>query len=60
MRDKCNECRFSAQVNIGEDREMIRACIYILHRLEARPCKAGAECTVFEPGNPGRRGALLW
>ncbi len=39
---------------------MIRACVYILHRFEARPCKAGAECTVFEPENPGRRGALLW
>lgn len=39
---------------------MIRACVYILHRFEARPCKVGAECTVFEPENPGRRGVLLW
>ena len=60
MREKCNKCQFSVQVDIGEDREMIRACVYILHRFEARPCKAGAECTVFEPENPGRRGELLW
>lgn len=60
MRDKCNECRFSAWVNMGADCEMLRACVYILHQFEARPCKPGAECTVFEPGNPGRRGALLW
>lgn len=60
MRDKCKICRFSSTVNVGEDREMIRACVYILHRFEARPCKAGAECTVFEPGNPRERGFPLW
>jgi len=60
MRDKCNKCRFSSTVNVGEDREMIRACVYILHRFETRPCKAGAECTVFEPGNSRERGFPLW
>lgn len=60
MGEKCRECRFSSEVNIGIDGEMLHACVYILHRFEARPCGADAECTVFEPGNPGKRGALLW
>ena len=49
MRDKCNNCRYSCQVNVGEDSEMLRACVYILVRAEHRPCKPGADCTVYEP-----------
>lgn len=60
MREKCNKCRFSAWVNLGEDREMLRACVYILHRFESRPCAAGAECTAFEPCEQGRRESVLW
>lgn len=54
MREKCGGCRYSAAVNVGEEGEMLRACVYILHRYEHRPCGAGAECTVFEPAAPGR------
>ncbi len=49
MKDKCKRCIFSQEVNVGEDCEMLRACVYILKRFERRPCPAGAECTVFEP-----------
>lgn len=47
MRDKCNECRYSAEVNVGEAGEMLRACTYILSRFRRRPCPPGEECTVF-------------
>ncbi len=60
MRDKCNECRFSVWVDIGNDREMLRACQYILVKYRRRPCGAGAECTVFEAGRAGERGLALW
>lgn len=60
MGDKCKKCRFSVQVNVGEGREMLRACQYILVRFQRRPCKAGAECTVFEPGHAGERLDCLW
>lgn len=48
MRDKCNQCIYSCPVNVGEDCEMLRACLYILMRYEKRPCPAGEACTVFE------------
>lgn len=48
MRSKCNKCIYSCPVNVGEDCEMLRACLYILHRGRRRPCPAGRDCTVFQ------------
>ena len=58
MRDKCNKCFYSCPVNVGEDCEMMRACVYILIRGEKRPCKPGAACTVYEPRTRRRRPCL--
>lgn len=49
MKDKCNKCRYSCDVNVGMDSEMLRACVYILLRGTHRPCKPGNNCTVYEP-----------
>lgn len=49
VKDKCNKCLYSRPVDVGEDSEMLRACLYILIRGERRPCPAGAGCTVYEP-----------
>lgn len=49
MRDKCNKCIYSCSVDVGDDCEMLRACIYILLRGVRRPCRPGAGCTAFEP-----------
>ena len=53
--DKCNNCLYSCPVDLGEESEMLRACVYILHKFERRPCPAGEACTVFEPRNGRRR-----
>lgn len=42
MRDKCNKCLYSCPVNVGEECEMMRACVYILIRGERRPCRPWA------------------
>ena len=36
MRDKCNRCIYACPVNVGEDCEMLRACLYILLRGQRR------------------------
>ena len=52
---KCRACRYSASVDVGLEREMLTACVYILRRFERRPCPAGEACTVFEPWRRGER-----
>ena len=49
LSERCASCRFSAPVDVGLESQMLRACIYILHTFEPRPCPAGEACTVFEP-----------
>ena len=46
---KCRRCAYSCFVDIGDNGEMLRACIYILYRGERRPCPPGKNCTVFLP-----------
>lgn len=53
---KCDKCRYSAPMNIGEDKEMLRGCLYILHKARRRPCKPGKDCTVFEHKNKLKEG----
>lgn len=62
MRDKCNKCCYSQAVNVGEEREMLRACVYILMHYEKRPCPPGEDCTVYTPrrGRRYRMGRPLW
>ncbi len=59
MRDKCNKCIYSCPVDVGEENEMMRACVYILVKYERRPCPAGAGCTVYEPRRRGERSKWL-
>ena len=49
MKEKCNNCVYACPVDIGEDSEMLRACVYILHEYRKRPCPAGKDCTVYKP-----------
>ncbi len=49
MANPCRSCVFSCEVNVGEEREMLRACVYILHTGHRRPCPAGKGCTVYKP-----------
>ena len=49
MADKCRSCLYSCEVNVGEEGEMMRACVYILHNGRRRPCPAGEGCTVWRP-----------
>ena len=53
---KCGRCVWSTWVNMGEEGEFLRACVYILHHGRRRPCPPGAGCTVFEPAD-GRTAA---
>ncbi len=59
MKDKCNRCLYSCPVNVGDDCEMLRACVYILIKSEKRPCKPGNGCTVYEPRGRRRRKPCL-
>ncbi len=59
MRDKCNKCLYSCPVNVGDECEMLRACVYILIKCEKRPCGPGDACTVYEPRPHGRRTQYL-
>lgn len=45
---RCRSCRYSSQVDVGLDCEMLWACLYILHHGTRRPCPADAACTVYE------------
>lgn len=54
MAAKCKSCAFSCMVNVGEEREMLRACVYILHMGRKRPCPAGKECTEYRPARRKR------
>ena len=47
--DRCKNCKYSSWLGMYEEREHARACLYILYRGKRRPCKAGEECTEFEP-----------
>lgn len=49
MARKCRSCAYSCTVNVGEEREMMRACVYILHTGRRRPCPAGKDCTEYKP-----------
>ena len=44
---KCGRCAWSTWVNMGEDGEFLRACVYILRHGKRRPCPGGEACTVF-------------
>lgn len=44
---RCSRCAYSAWVSMGDRREYLCACTYILHRGQRRPCPAGEACTVF-------------
>ena len=52
---KCRTCRYSVQVNVGIDCEMLIACTYIIAHGTRRPCPAGAGCTVYEPRRKKRK-----
>lgn len=58
MKNKCNSCLYSTPVDMGEDCQMLRGCLYILIRHERRPCKGGEGCTAYEPA--GRRRREQW
>lgn len=45
---RCATCRYSTWVDVGQDCEMLTACVYILRKGTRRPCPAGEECTVYE------------
>lgn len=45
---RCMSCRYSVQVDVGLDCEMLTACVYILKKFERRPCPPGEACTVYE------------
>lgn len=45
---RCRSCRYATGVDLGQDCEMLTACVYILHNGKRRPCPAGEECTVYE------------
>lgn len=44
---KCGRCVWSTWVNMGEEGEFLRACVYILRHGGRRPCPGGEACTVF-------------
>ena len=46
---RCRDCRYSVLVDIGEDSQLLCACVYILRRYQRRPCPPGRGCTAFEP-----------
>lgn len=46
--EKCRNCRYSALMDMGEDGEMLRACIYILKTGTRRPSPPGENCTAWE------------
>lgn len=48
MNARCNDCIYSRTVNLADDRDLMKACVYILLRYEKRPCAPGEECTVFQ------------
>ena len=54
--DTCETCRHARLVDIGEDGALLRACLYLLHSGERRPCPAGAGCTVYAPRRTRRPG----
>lgn len=47
--EKCRRCRYSYLVDLGENGDMLRACVYIAKTGVRRPCPAGPGCTVWEP-----------
>ncbi len=49
MDEKCDGCRFSIPVYMGDGEELLRACVYILRTGHRRPCPPGEQCRVFEP-----------
>lgn len=59
MCNKCNKCLYSCPVDLGDNCEMLRACVYILLHGERRPCPPGAACTVYEPARGGVRPTWL-
>lgn len=59
-REKCKACRYGFQADVGDGGEMLRACLYIIKRGTRRPCPAGANCTVWEPDEAGRRERGAW
>ena len=44
----CEGCRYCMPIYIGDGDELLSCCVYILRTGRKRPCKPGAECTVFE------------
>lgn len=49
MREKCEDCRFSVPIYMGDGDELMTACVYILRMGRRRPCPPGAGCAVYEP-----------
>ena len=44
----CEGCRYCVPIYIGDGDELLNCCVYILRKGSKRPCKPGAECTVYE------------
>lgn len=57
---RCRSCRYSAQVDVGLDCEMLWACLYILHRGSRRPCPSGEGCTAYERIETKKGGMRPW
>lgn len=53
--DKCRNCRYSTPVEMGENNQMLRGCVYILRTGTRRPCPGGTDCSVYRPRRRIRR-----
>ena len=58
--ERCRRCRFSCEVNVGEDGQMLVACTYVLQGQGRRPCPPGEACTVFEERGTERVVSRYW
>ena len=54
--DHCRGCRYSRWMDLGDEGQMLRGCVYILRTGTRRPCPAGAGCTVYAQGTRRQSG----
>lgn len=58
--NKCRTCRYSYLVDLGENGEMLRACVYIVKTGSRRPCAPGEACTVWAFDEAKRTAQARW
>lgn len=54
----CEGCRCCVPIYIGDGDELLNCCVYILRTGHKRPCKPGAECTVYEKAEVDKNAPL--